>query len=81
MEPAYCRTLREVLYATSAYALKIYLYQMHQLLIRDQHLDELVRLDELVLHLLMDLQNDMDLAHLLNLALQFLDVMVRRGVT
>jgi hypothetical protein len=54
---------------------------MHQLLIRDQHRDELVRLDELALHLLMDLQNDMDLAHLLNLALQFLDVMVRRGVT
>ena len=69
-----------MLYATSAYALKIYLYRMHQLLIRDQHRDELVRLDELVLHLLMDLQNDMDLVHLLNLALQFLDVMVLQGV-
>jgi hypothetical protein len=52
---------------------------MHQQLIRDQRRDELDHLDVLVLHLLMDLQNDMDLMHLLNLVLQFLDEMDHRG--
>jgi hypothetical protein len=69
-----------VLYATSAYALKIFLFQTHLLLIHDHlvlHLDDLVlHLDDLVLHLvhlLMDLNCDMDLVHSLNLVLH-LDV-------
>jgi hypothetical protein len=53
---------------------------MHRLLIRDQRRDELGHLDVLVLHLQMDLQNDMDLMHLLNLAHHFLDEMDHRDV-
>ena len=66
---------------TSAYALKIFLFQMHLLQNRDhlvRHLDDpVLHLDDLVLHLvlhqLMDLNCDMDLVHLLNLV-RHLDV-------
>jgi hypothetical protein len=51
---------------------------MHPQLIHDLRRDEPVHLDELVLHLLMDLQNDMGLMHLLNLVLHFLDEMDHR---
>ncbi len=73
-----------MLYVTSAYALKTYLYQMHLLQIRDRrvlHLDDLDRRD-VELHRLMDLNCDMDLMqmeHLLHLdVVQNLDELARR---
>jgi hypothetical protein len=53
---------------------------MHLQLIRDLRRDELVHLDELALHRLMDLQNGMDLMHLLILVHLYLDVMDHQGV-